>query len=648
MPKPPSVRKGDFRHFAMLSAAIALSVAAPLRWLRTAADDQRPPTRPIEARLDQYASSSTCEACHPDHDASWRRSFHRTMTQIASPDRVVADFDEVQVNAVPGRPMLLHRRGRELWAEFDDPDWNGRGDAPPRIERRVALTTGSHNQQIYWYATGHDRLLGQLPAIQLVNERRWIPRRAATLHPSEDAMYSETGAWNSVCVACHTTSGRPRLDAPLGSRPLTAQGVDTIAAEFGIACEACHGPSGGHARENRSPLRRYALHLTGGHDATTVQPLRLDPQRSSQVCGQCHALWEFYDRGSEREANAHGLPYRPGDELAATRFVVQPTRNLGSGTMQMLLQDDPRFVSDVFWSDGMVRATGREFNGLVDSPCYKKATDPQRTLTCFSCHTMHQTSDDRRSVDAWADDQLSPRGLGDAACLDCHPKYRTNVTAHTKHAAASSGSGCYNCHMPYTTYGLLKTIRSHQISSPSAQATLDTGRPNACNLCHLDKTLAWTSAYLTQWYGAPAPANLSEDDRTIASSLLTLLAGDAGQRAIVAQSMGWGPAQHASGGDNWMAPYLALLLTDSYDAVRYIAGRSLRTLPGLEALPYDFVARPDARAEARVHALELWRGSRTVRRDAALLVNAADGTFNAAAIDRVMRQRNNRRVYYRE
>jgi cytochrome c552 len=639
-------RKNRIAGFAISSAAIGASVAAFwIQRLTREPSEHLVQGRPIRVVADGYGSSNACARCHPDHYATWSRSFHSTMTQIATPDRVVASFAGSRVDQVPGRPMFLRERGRELWAEFDDPDWNGTGGAPPRIDRRVVLTTGSHNQQIYWYATGHDRLLGQLPAIQLVSERRWIPRRSAVMHPSTDAMYSETGAWNGVCVACHTTDGRPQFDTPFGSRPMAAQHIDTTAVEFGIACEACHGPSDHHARQNRSPLRRYALHLTEGGDDTTTQPMRLDPKRSSQVCGQCHSFWEFYDRTGERRANTHGLPYRPGDDLTATRFIVQPTRNLESPTMKALLQDDPRFVSDVFWSDGMVRATGREYNGLIESPCYRNATEPQRTMTCFSCHTMHQTSDDRRPLDEWADDQLSPRGVGDEACLQCHASYRANVSAHTKHRAGSTGSSCYNCHMPYTTYGLLKTIRSHQISSPSVKATVDTGRPNACNLCHLDRTLAWTSGYLAQWYGA-ASVPLSADDRTIAASIVTLLKGDAGQRAIVAQSLGWPTAQRASGG-NWMAPYLALLLTDSYDAVRYIAGRSLRTMSGLEGLQYDFVAGAADRADARVRALRLWRDRRDRRTDPALLINA-DGTFDAPVIDRLVRERNNRRVHYRE
>ena len=89
-----------------------------------------------------------------------------------------------------------------------------------------------------------------------------------------------------------------------------------------------------------------------------------------------------------------GLPYRPGDELSATRFVVQPIRHMDSPQMKRIQADDPQFVEDHFWSDGMVRVSGREYNGLIDSPCFKDATDDKRTMSCFSCHTMHKPSDD--------------------------------------------------------------------------------------------------------------------------------------------------------------------------------------------------------------------------------------------------------------
>src|SRR5205814_6078040 len=132
-------------------------------------------------------------------------------------------------------------------------------------------------------------------------------------------------------------------------------------------------------------------------------------------------------------------------------------------------------------------------------------------MTCFSCHTMHQAAGDRRPSREWADDQLSPHAIGNGACAGCH----TPAADHSRHRPNSSGSSCENCHMPRTTYGLLKTIRSHQISSPSVQSTIETGRANACNLCHLDKTLGWTADALETWYGTARPA-LGHDEETVA------------------------------------------------------------------------------------------------------------------------------------
>ena len=631
--------------------------------------------RPAEIRADGFVSSQACRSCHPRQYATWHESYHRTMAQVATPQTVAASFDNVRVDEVPGGPMRLEVRGGELWAEFDDPDLRPSGDLRPtgrdggspeerglpegkevRIHRRVVMTTGSHHQQIFWYATDRSRILGQLPAIWLAADRRWIPRRSAVMRPP-GPQQSETGAWNGICVACHTTDGRPHFDTPFASQPIAAQTADTTAAEFGIACEACHGRSAEHVRANGSPLRRYALHFNPRPDPTIVHPDRLDGKRSSEVCGQCHSVWEFRDAAGERRANSQGLGYTPGNNLEASRFIVSPTSNLESDAMRSLLADDPGFVRDTFWSDGMVRATGREYNALIESPCYRNAHDNARTLTCASCHAMHQSWDDRRPPHDWIDDQLTAGAQNNRACLQCHDtaqlkparaERRDGVSAHTHHRADSSGSSCYNCHMPYTTYGLLKTVRSHQISNPSVKATLETGRPNACNLCHLDKTLAWTADTLNAWYGTPIPS-LSNDDTIVAASLVTLLKGDAGQRAIVAQGLGWPAAQQASG-TTWMAPYLALLLDDPYDAVRYIASRSIRTLPGFAAFQFDFVAAPQARAEGRVRALEVWRDTRsTAGRDAnPALLFTPSGTFNAPAIDRLRRQRDNRRVVYRE
>jgi hypothetical protein len=544
--------------------------------------------------------------------------------------------------------MQLATRGRRLWAAFDDPDWDGSGGAPPRIDREVVMITGSHHQQIFWYATGQHRLLGQLPGAYLVEDRRWIPRRMAVLHPPGDLVFSETGHWNSVCLACHTTNGKPRSTSPLGSEPLAAQTVDTTTVEHGIACESCHGPGAAHVAANRSPLRRYQLHFTDRPDPSIVQPARLDPKRASQVCGQCHGIWEFYDGAGERHANTHGLPFRPGDELRDTRFVAQPTVNGESPEMKALLAADTGFVRDSFWPDGQVRVSGREYNGLLESPCFRDATSPERTLSCLSCHTLHQERGDPRPRTQWAIDQLGQGRESNDACTSCHQPIAINVTAHTKHAADSTGSSCYNCHMPYTTYGLLKTIRSHTISVPSVAETTEHGRPNACNLCHADKTLRWTSDALERWYGQRRAA-LTEDLEQVSSMVLMALSGDAGQRVIAAEIMRWPPAQQVAG-TAWMAPQLIQLLDDSYDAVRYSAGRSLRSLPGFSTFESDFVAGPQVRRQTQLAAMRQWDAGRGPDRErfGASVLLGEDGGLLVNEMLRLIKQRNHRRMLLRE
>lgn len=604
-------------------------------------------SRPVQMRGDGFVSSQTCQACHPSQYASWHASFHRTMTQVATPQTAIPSFNSVTVADVHGRPMLLRQDGAQLFAEFDDPDSPAPPDQRPRIERRVTMITGSHNQQIFWYETGQQRLMGQLPGAYLIAEQRWIPRRMAVLHPPTQRTFSETGHWNSTCLACHATHGKPQFNTPFGSEPLENQTIDTTTTEFGIACEACHGPSDAHVRANRSPLRRYQWHVSKGADPTTVQPTRLDPKRASQVCGQCHGVWEFYDEKGERDANSNGLPFRPGAELSETRFVAQPNANADSPAMQALLKDDARFIRDAFWSDGTVRVSGREYNGLLESPCYKNATHADRTMTCFSCHALHKTDADPRSVQEWRVGQVSATGVSNDACLACHEPMRANPTAHTRHKADSAGSSCYNCHMPYTSYGLLKTIRSHTIGSPTVRESVETGRPNACNLCHLNRTLDWTGQALRQWYGTPE-APLDEDERSVAASLLWLLKGDAGQRAIIAQAMAWPPAREASGTD-WMPPHLAQLLDDPYDAVRFGAARTMKTLPGFSGFTFDFVSPPPARRQAQLRTMATWDQTRPrPGRAAPELLMTSAGDVDIPRILTLLKARNNRPMLLRE
>ena len=280
---------------ALLSVGAALGVAAAVS-LEPVVPEAVVAHRPIEVGEDGYVSSATCRSCHPSQYATWHGSFHRTMTQVATPESVRADFDQVVVDAVHGRPMRLERRGDEFWAEFDDPGWEGDPRDRPRITRQVVMITGSHHQNIYWYATGHDRALNVLPGVYLLDRGALdAPQTPSCWPPPGQGVAMLDGHWNAICIDCHTTHGKTRFDTPFLSEPIREQAVDTTVAELGIACEACHGPAETHLAANRNPVRRYALHASDAADPTIVEPTRLDPQRSSQVCGQCHSIWEFPD-----------------------------------------------------------------------------------------------------------------------------------------------------------------------------------------------------------------------------------------------------------------------------------------------------------------------------------------------------------------
>jgi len=256
-------------------------------------------------------------------------------------------------------------------------------------------------------------------------------------------------------------------------------------------------------------------------------------------------------------------------------------------------------MHDRFWTDGQVRIAGREYNGLIETPCHQRGK-----LSCLSCHTLHPSRRDSRSLEEWADDQLKEGMRTDAACTRCHEAGKYADLKHTHHRPESTGSQCQNCHMPHTTYGLLKAIRSHTIDSPSALKSTETGRPNACNLCHLDRSLSWTAEHLTDWFGQPGH-EMKGDWQDVSAAVMWSLAGDAAQRALVAWHYNWEPAR-AVAGTNWLAPYLAILADDDYDAVRYIAARALRRLPEYAGSDFDFVGPASARKQVIADIMTRW------------------------------------------
>lgn len=597
-------------------------------WSIGSAQWNKPPAnRPIQTLAEDYVSADACRACHPGNYASWHASNHRTMTQVVDPATFATDINGLEVN-YGGLDYRVERKGRTYFVRTKP---EGTAEAALGKPQQIVLLTGSHNLQIMWLESGEGRTLAQFPYAYIVAEKKWVPMEQTFLTPPGPKQVYDRGDWNNGCINCHTTHGRAR---PAGKGRFDSQVVD-----FGISCEACHSGGREHIELNRSPLRRFALHLTGGQDKTIANPAHMDGPTASLVCGQCHSIWEFENPSDTSRWDRDGAKFRPGMREFDDRRVFQPGGTDHSPKRAILQQSSLHAYGDSFWGDGMVRVTGRELNGTMNSPCYKGGK-----FSCLSCHEMHPAKTDAATLLAWKTDQMKPGEESNQACLQCHQSYEAKLTAHTHHAAGSSGSSCYNCHMPHTTYGLLRSIRSHTISSPTVRESVEYGRPNACNLCHLDQTLAWTAGKLAEWYGQTAPA-LTRDDRELSAGVQWLLKGDAGQRALVAWGMGWPPAQTASGRE-WLYPHLIFSFNDPYAAVRFAAWKSLQTLPGFEDYAFDYTMGDAGQKDALARAYQKWwrdvRTAHTTFQPQTVL--EADGQFRQDVFERLLDQRSGRKM----
>ncbi len=581
---------------------------------------------PQVAHVPTYAGSKDCKACHEKQHVSWFQSYHRTMTQLPLPDAVQADFNNVTLTNLSTR-YVLSRKGDEFWIRMENLLSTGDIANQEVNEVPLGLVTGSHHMQVFWIPVGLGNCQMGFPFTWLIPERRWVPRNSTFVRPPSMEYRPET--WNHICARCHATATQPNYDR-------TTKTWNTEVADFGIACEACHGPGERHVTQQRE-LKRLNLKPDGrGTNLLIVQPEKLSAARASQVCGYCHSM-KWLDR--KEGWPEHPFTFRPGQDLDQSTPVIRPKEIDRQPWLHSVLEKNPDILNDFFWSDGMIRVSGREYNGLIESPCYKGGQ-----FSCLSCHSMHKSE---------PDDQLAHDRHTDKACVQCHTRFQmgAEVTAHTHHRAGSTGSACYNCHMPHTSYGVLSAIRSHQVSSPRVADHLATGRPNACNLCHLDKSLAWTSQNLAAWYGHPMP-ELQEEQSTLSESVRLGLGGDAGQRVLFAWHFGWEPALQISG-RTWIPPVLAIQLDDPYAAIRCVAERSLRRVEDpLVPVGYDYTSDPETRPEASRSIIQSWALKTTASTNLAIpastWVDPGNPMKMRERFGRLESQRNGRPVRLRE
>jgi predicted CXXCH cytochrome family protein len=491
-----------------------------------------------------YVKAAQCARCHPDHTRSFERTFHRTMTQAASPRSVRGDFDG---------QALDYFGVRAAFSQAQDGSFHVRYQLPGAAAQdfAVVMTVGSRRYQQYIARRGSE--LVRLPLAYHLEEQRWFHMNGAFLTPDPalplaPADYERhVTRWNDNCVFCHNVAPNP------GKRH-TAHGerFETEVAELGIACEACHGPGAEHERANANPLRRYLLHAGERADPSIVNPRRLSQDRSLDVCGRCHGQRITDD--VERFLQG-GDPFVPGDDLAMYSAPLWRDTTLHA---------EPVFAAR-FWSDGTPRLTAYEYQGVLQSPCAKSSA-----FTCLSCHDMHDG--DPRG-------QVRPDRLGAAMCTQCHSALEAQKAQaeHAHHKPGASLPECVDCHMPKLVYGVLEAHRSHRVEVPHVSLAQQQHRPDACTQCHVDKGRVW-AANRQLWFwpklATKPPGTPCDVGEEWPAAELQLFGGDPIERALAASALerACAPEQRA----HRLALLLEAMEHDPYPAVRHLALRAAR------------------------------------------------------------------------
>ncbi len=308
----------------------------------------------------------------------------------------------------------------------------------------VAFVYGSKWKQRYFKKVGDDYFV--LPAQWDVTHKRWKPYFVkddwwAPLYPP-DNMQRPTSA---LCDGCHS------VNYDVAAKTVT---------EWNVGCERCHGPGSEHVKRPSN--------------ANIVNPSGLGYVAANDVCIQCHSQG------------------RPRRNPIAGKYYDWPVGYDVRGTLSDAWSLEEHKLGDTtftHFADGTAHKNRMQGNDFATSLMYTHG------VTCFSCHDAHGTE--------------YPSNLRKAAsdlCLDCHgssspngPRAQT-IEQHTHHTSDSPGSECIACHMPKIaqTIGDVN-VRSHTFRFVTPAMSERANVPNACNVCHADKTASWATEALTTW-----------------------------------------------------------------------------------------------------------------------------------------------------
>lgn len=442
---------------AFLAGALA---AAPLVFGQVGSSRPASRGKVAPAPASVFAGAQSCRECHATTHSGWTNGRHSRMLQEANPRSVIPVF---------GGAITLHGQEYRLSREGDTYFIVERYLQDTPTKRRVDYTLGSRRVQHYLSRLDDGRIV-VLPPSYDVEKREWFHNLDIVDLEESDAV--KVQVWNSNCFGCHVSGEEKGFDPDRKT-------YETTWTDFGTSCERCHGPGQVHSAKYEAQRKTARAGPSGGdlapmkpstdeRDTAIVHPGKLDPEASTTLCAQCHALRDITQPGFAGGDNYYDY-FTPLLEYAQKR------------------NHDP-----AYWPNGRPRRFSNEALAFWQSQCYFKGG-----ATCFNCHSDVHEPDIEKSP------QFAQKR--DALCTGCHEKIASQGGEHTRHSAsrtdgASKSVPCVSCHMPDTVISLRHRMPDHTISVPTPENTRRFGIPNACNQCHQDKTAEWSEKHLVAWF----------------------------------------------------------------------------------------------------------------------------------------------------
>jgi predicted CXXCH cytochrome family protein len=392
----------------------------------------------------EFVGSAKCGTCHEKELAAWKKSWHARALAPASGHSVVGDFSNAHFTGTSSEAWMQHTGDKRTM--------RAKGPAGTPQDFPVDWVIGGKRMQdnVTVFPDGRWQVL---PVYFHVTGRAWVDYTEAkqgALTPEHPFYWTNARRMaNHECLDCHTTN--LRVDYDEATRQWT-----TTFTDADVACEDCHGPGAKHS------ATKAAIDIVHPIDSGEV---------GLSACARCHGprkpLWPLLDAEHPFKL---GQPY---DEVYDPIVVVLPDGGMSSD----------------FFADGKPSTSSFEYQAMLQSACFRKGG-----ATCVYCHTAphepHRTAELRNTST-------------NEICRGCHDKVAAAGSTHSHHRAAAAQQ-CVACHMPPIVSGVLDHFADHAIDVPAPSNTVRHNVPNACGVCHADKSAADLARSLATWWPGAA------------------------------------------------------------------------------------------------------------------------------------------------